>query len=108
MKITLPTAEEVRSNKAAKKAAKTDSVRTIVEKFLNGKVKDAIAASGEASRGVNVEVPIEAYQHDAEFYRLCSEECAKLGFTGEKSHDGGGMYSTLYVSWEAKKSKKRI
>ena len=106
MKINLPTAEKIREWKGTKLSIKEASIRNVAITFLNGKLKEAINSSSENSTGVNVEVPMEAYSND-EFYKICIEELGKLGFTAEKSHDGGGMYSTLYVSWKVKNPRSR-
>lgn len=106
MKINLPTAEEVRRRNVTKLSIKEASIRKVAVTFLNGKLKEAInAALQNENKGVNVEVPSEAYGNE-DFYTICFEELRKFGFTAEKSHDGGGLYSTLCVGWEINKGDK--
>jgi len=96
------TAAQRRAVKTEVLAEKRDKMANIVEAFINGKVKRAIEMT--EFDGVNVEVPIEAYSNTDQFYTLCKDALEPLGYTAERSHDGGGMYDTLYVSW--KKLKK--
>ena len=80
-------------------------MKNVVVNFINGKVKNDIAAA--KSYGVSVEVPIEAYNNLPEFYQLCAEALTPLGYRCEESHDGGGMYNTLYVTWKEPFKKSR-
>ena len=111
MKITLKPANE---NQPVRKP----SLDQVVEKFINEKIQNAIALvknnsdctphkvtkgpfKGSRVFGVNVEVPLEAYGQTKDFYKLCVDTLTPLGYHAEESHDGGGMYSTLYVTWKA-------
>jgi hypothetical protein len=69
----------------------------VVENFINGKLSYAI----QHSKGgcVNIEIPTVAYNDLKLFYQLCADALTPLGYKSEQSHDGGGMYSTLCVSW---------
>lgn len=100
MKVKLPTAAARRKQTANSVERKKDSLKKIVAQFLNGPVREAIAEAEEQS--VNVEVPIRAYEDMPGFYSLCENALKPLGYQCEQSHDGGGMYSTLYVSWNKK------
>ena len=104
MKLTLPTADEVRNEQIKIRVQKSAVPRQLAEKFLEGKVADAIKGSihNEHAKGVNVEIPVGAYSDLKQFVVICSEILRPLGYTCELSHDGGGMYPTLYVSWEIK------
>ncbi len=97
MKLNLPTADSIRKNQKKADVEKKDNARKIALKFLEGKMKAAILAS--SNNFAMVEIPVEAYSCANEFYKICAEELAPLGYTAEESHDGGGMYSTLAVSW---------
>ena len=68
MKINLPTADEVRQGREDMAKLKEQSLRNVVESFLNGKVRLAIqdAIGNKFSKGVNVEIPIEAYENEDE------------------------------------------
>lgn len=100
MKINLPTAAERRKQGQDAVEAKQDTMKQIVRKYLNGPVKEAIQKAEGTS--VNVEVPSGAYENDKYFYRLCDEALSPLGYKCGPSHDGGGMFSTLWVTWEKK------
>lgn len=42
------------------------------------------------------------------FFQCVKGELEPLGFRVEKSHDGGGMYSTIVVRWDIEKSKRKF
>lgn len=79
----------------------------IVQKFINGpvfkdinsKIKDTTNWSSNKI-GVNVAVPYEAYEYENQFFVRLTEILTPLGYSVEKSHDGGGMYTTAYISWK--------
>lgn len=79
------------------KRVKKDMTK-IVEQFINSDLSDAIISSSGPS--VNQEIPIDAYSDLALFYKLCDEALSPLGYKSSESHDGGGMYNTLFVSWK--------
>jgi hypothetical protein len=103
MKLNLPKASEIKRRQVIKRTIRESSVRKVAYTFLNGKLKDAInEAIINDGTSANVEVPSEAYgQNGKEFYTICIAELTKLGYEAKQSHDGGGMYSTLQVSWRA-------
>lgn len=104
MKVNLPRASQIKRRQVIGRAVKETSIRKVAFTFMNGKLKEAIneaivyESADTARTTVNVEVPIEAYSNE-EFYTICIAELKKLGYKASKSHDGGGMYSTLCVSW---------
>ncbi len=87
---------------------KGPTMKATVMAFLDGPIWEAIqsrleqnaTAGRNAYYSVNVQVPSAAYSDSKAFYSICKEELTKLGYKSEESHDGGGMYSTLAVSWE--------
>jgi len=81
---------------------------SVVQRFINGPLKTNIedALCYTDRYGINEQVPHEAYRNLPLFYKLCSEALTPLGYSCEESHDGGGMFSTLYVSWAPKKKVK--
>lgn len=79
------------------------AMERVVEQFVNGKLRDEIvSAAKEGKNGVNVEVPVEAYDNLTLFYVICDRYLKPLGYKSIGSHDGGGMYNTLGVSWKKK------
>jgi hypothetical protein len=98
MKISLISAKLRRAGRFIEAEEKKVSMARVVEKFINGPLKKEILEAD--SDGVNVAIPHEAYQDDDLFYMLCIEELTKLGYHATRSHDGGGMYDTIYVDWE--------
>jgi hypothetical protein len=100
MKLNLPTAAQRRKINTLKAEDKKQSLAQLVNVFLNGAIRDAIAeAEGEY---VNVQIPSEAYSFGDDFYRECARQLKPLGYASGPSHDGAGMYGTLWVSWEKK------
>jgi hypothetical protein len=98
MKITLMAADKRRQHGRLKAEAKEQNMINVARIFINGPLKVAIEATdGET---VNVEVPADAYRDLNLFYGLCMQALNPLGYTCEESHDGGGMYNTLYVTWK--------
>lgn len=106
MKINIPTADILRRKGFTKLTIKEKSTETAVQNFLNGKVRDEMNEAIENDHdSVNTEVPIEAYGNE-KFFELAIDEMTKLGYHAEQSHDGGGMYSTLFVSWQFMKTNR--
>lgn len=82
---------------------KEPTVAQIVKAYLNGPIDKAIKeAHSEGRNSINVEIPIDAYG-EKEFYPMCIGLLGALGYKAGESHDGGGMYGTLSVSWPKKK-----
>jgi len=80
---------------------KSFSFETLVDTFIDGKLSTAIVeAVKKGHNRVNVEVPIEAYRDLNKFYEIANQRLTNLGYTSQKSHDGGGMYDTLFVTWK--------
>jgi cobalamin biosynthesis protein CobT len=100
MRITIPTAKKLKTTKT-KQQTQTAKLEKVVARFLNETIKaDLIQAAEQGNTSINTEVPTEAYADSKTFYRLCQEALQPLGYKAEESHDGGGMYSTLAVSWK--------
>lgn len=97
MNITLPSASKFKRKTKEVEKTKKISMETIVERFINSEVQSAIERSSYPS--INVEVPFDAYGDLNLFYALCDKALAPLGYKSADSHDGGGMYNTLCVSW---------
>lgn len=112
MNITLKPASENQSI-----YLKDTDLNTLVETFINGDLQDAIVSRKNNPREgitpfsgpfkgckvycVNVNVPIKAYQNLGLFYKLCIDTLDPLGYHAERGCDGGGMHSTLYVTWKS-------
>jgi hypothetical protein len=96
-KITIPAAGEKRKQASDKLAKEIDDMDAVVQNFLNTRIKEAIVASDGVS--VNVKAPALTSQNKELFLKLCSKYLTPLGYNCQMSHDGGGMYSTLFVSW---------
>jgi hypothetical protein len=80
---------------------KSFSFEKLVDTFIGGKLSTAIVeAVKEGHNQVNVEVPTEAYRDLNKFYEIANQRLTSLGYTSQKSHDGGGMYNTLFVTWK--------
>src|SRR4051812_22718304 len=79
------------------------SMASVAKDFVNGPLREDIeAAFEEVKRSdkrlyVNTQVPTEAYTDMTEFVNECNKLIKPLGYDGSASHDGGGMYGTLYV-----------
>ena len=99
MKLTIPPANKLKGTEVKRREHKLEA---IVAYFLNGAVKqEIIAASSEGGKSINIAIPTEAYGEDnKKFYALCASQLKPLGYKAEQSHDGGGMYSTLCVTWK--------
>ena len=70
----------------------------VVEHFINTKILADLKQVTD-SKCINTQIPYNAYTNLEEFYRICEREMGNLGYTAERSSDGGGMYDTLCVTW---------
>jgi hypothetical protein len=103
MKIKLPNASTLVVKAKRKIKTREVNMRKVVIDFLNGTVFDEIntvTTDSPTTTGLNIVVPHEAYNNLNEFYTIASHELTKLGYTSERSHDGAGMYDTLWISWK--------
>jgi hypothetical protein len=103
MKINLPKASTLVVKAKRKIKTREVNMRKVVIDFLNGIVFNeinTITNESPTTTGLNIAVPNEAYANLVEFYVIASHELTKLGYTSAKSHDGGGMYDTLWISWK--------
>ena len=96
MKIRIPHANKL---KTLKKKIAPPTMEQVVEQYLNGPILVAIQ-NAKPSKCVNIAIPTEGYEDSAKFYAVCAAALKPLGYKAEQSHDGGGMYSTLCVSWK--------
>lgn len=96
--MKFPTAKERKAmGKNSEKGKKSPLKLTVVAKrFVKEKVLPEILDTEGSC--VNIALPFEAYSNLDKFV----EECRKIipsDYDVERSHDGCGMYETLYVSW---------
>ena len=96
-KINLPTAEERRNQKRRLCIERGNSMSALARRFINGKLRKAILESD--SDCVNEAIPIDAYKDIDLFATVVEGSLRPLGYHCERSHDGGGMYDTIFVSW---------
>ena len=96
MKITLPKASSLPNTKIV--AQNKINLKAEVERFINGKLKNEIVTTTYHS--VNTALPIEAYEDLDGFVKICKDILTPLGYEADRSHDGGGMYDTLCVTWK--------
>jgi hypothetical protein len=92
---------KVQKVKIDPKAQAEKDLIDIVNEFINGKLREEIMRAVENGRNrVHVEVPIKAYTLGLDkFYAMTIETLQSLEYTAQPSHDGGGMYNTIYVEW---------
>ncbi len=98
-KMKLKTPEQYRNE--GRTIEKPHSPEELAQIFVNGKLrKDIETAIDDNLESVNTEVPFESYRCMKKFVEECKKILVPLGYTAEESHDGGGMYGTLYVTWK--------
>jgi hypothetical protein len=97
MNIQLIPAARLTEKRKAKERAKMEALEKVVETFINSEVTPAIMKAQGTS--VNVKAPYEADINSDDFFALCAEILEPLGYDSAKSHDGGGIYTTLCVQW---------
>ena len=96
MKLNIPHSKDL-------KRAEAPNCEKIVEKFLNGPIRDAILSAQNqypARKHVNVEIPIDAYIVSGDFYKICATALEPFGYKSQQGNDYVGMYATLEVYWE--------
>jgi hypothetical protein len=105
--MNIPTAEELRKKIADAKDRDLQPVRDAAKKIINKfeeYIKNVLADPKRytSHSSFSVEMPGEAYENNR------AEECLfstirttlPTGYRVEKSHDGGGMYSTVVIRWD--------
>lgn len=97
--MKIPTANNVRARTVKKPKEKEMSMETIVKIYLRLWIVPRLENAEEGQTCVNEEIPTEAYRDMPLFYSICKKILKPLGYKSEESHDGGGMFSTLCVSW---------
>ena len=103
----LKTVSEYLTGKLSKETK--DNMSAIASKFVNGPLRERIEGEFDDAKltdkelSVNVEVPFEALGHMPDFVAECKHLLEPLGYQAEESHDGGGMYTTLFVSCKLKR-----
>lgn len=97
--MKIPTAAQVRTRTVKKVKKKELSMETIVKIYLRLKIVPLLENAEEGQTCINEAIPTEAYGDTLLFYSICKKILKPLGYKSEESHDGGGMFSTLCVSW---------
>ena len=92
------TAEQKRACHDELEAQKYKAAEAVVEKFINGPLKKAIDASETFS--ACAETPGEFYSHGNLCYTICERTLNELGYGFNRTHDGGGMYEVIQVTWQ--------
>jgi hypothetical protein len=98
--MKFPTAKERREmtgNNSKKENGSPLKFSVLAKRFVEEKVLSEILETKQSSC-VNIAVPVEAYNDLDKFV----EECRKIipsDYVVERSHDGCGMYDTLFVCW---------
>lgn len=92
-----PSVDEIKKINLEREKRYEEAFLKIVEKFMNETVLPLVLTS-EAGY-VSVKVPSEAYRDLEKFENRC-KSIIPAGYDVGISHDGGGEYNTLVVSWE--------
>lgn len=101
MKLNLPDASELRKQVTFDREAKKQTLKNLVTNWLNTKVLLEIKKALDIDHNsIMLRIPYEAYRFEKEFYAEVQRQIEPLGYTSEKSHDGGGMYDTVLISWK--------
>lgn len=76
------------------------NIKKLAEDFVDGPLREDIEASiCEGDNYANTQVPSGTYGRMDQFIKECRKLLKPMGYTAEESHDGGGIYTTVFVSW---------
>jgi hypothetical protein len=86
----------IKLREASQARTREDEFKEVARNFIEYIVGPAIVESSGTC--VNIPVPMPAYRNLEGFCRTCRPMLK--GYKVSISHDGGGQYNTLCVSWE--------
>lgn len=100
--LRIKSAAEYRKEQVTTRTAAKEDLRSKVVYFINNvltpKIEEKIANNwNRTSKHLSLKVD---HYPSSEFVVEVKSLLTPLGFTVEESHDGGGMYPTIEISWE--------
>ena len=110
--MNIPSAAELRTKLEHAKERKLKPVYDAAEKMIDDFAVHIVNLVGEPGNYTHhtsfvKEIPAAAY-HNASaniFIDYIQNKLMPLGYVVEKSHDGGGLYSTVVIRWNIVKSR---
>jgi hypothetical protein len=115
MITTIPSVEILRASIADAKSRKFDVQREagkqFIERFkqhLEKLLADPYRFTSHTTYSEEIKGDMYAHGTDPTFFiEYVESQLREFGYRVEKSHDGGGMYSTILVRWDIQKPTKR-